>query len=271
MKPFIDAFAQDLSSLRSESPLVLNLTNFVAMDLTANALLALGASPVMAHAEEEMRELISAAGAVVINIGTLDPQMVTRMQLASKLASAAGKPLVLDPVGAGATTYRTQTARALLAEHRFAVVRSNASEMAAVFAAPESAGTDAKGVDSVLDSSAVKDFALRVSKETECALWVSGEIDYVLHLGRCVALKNGSPLMAKVTAMGCTATSLTAAFLAVNPDPFQATFNAAAVMGLCGDEARRRSATPGTFRSAFVDALAQVESSWASRLEVVFS
>jgi hydroxyethylthiazole kinase len=241
-----------LVALRAASPLVHNVTNYVSMDIVANALLAVGASPLMAHALEEVDEIVALAHAVAVNIGTLSPHWVEGMHRAAARARALGKPWVLDPVGVGATRYRTETARALATEHRPTVVRGNASEVLALAGA--TIGTT-RGVDSTHASAEARDAAGALARELGCVVAVTGAVDYVTDGARTLAVSNGHPLMARVTALGCTATALVAACVAVADDPLAATAHALAVMGVCGERAAEGSPGPGTFRVRFVDAL----------------
>ena len=257
-----DAPSRTLHALRERSPLVHNVTNYVAMDLTANALLAVGASPLMAHALEELDEIVAIAHAVAVNIGTLSPEWVRAMHHAAARARAAGKPWVLDPVGAGATRYRTETARALATEHRPTVVRGNASEILALAAAVVGAAGDevggTKGVDSTRGSDEARAAAAALARALGAVVAVTGAIDYVTDGRRTLSVANGHPMMTRVTAMGCAATSLVAACVAVADDPLRATAHALAIMGVCGERAAASGAGPGSFRVGFLDALHDV-------------
>lgn len=243
-----------LAAVRRESPLVHSITNYVSMDVTANALLAVGASPAMVHAAEEVADFVSIASALVVNIGTLSPAWVEAMELAADRARELGKPWVLDPVGAGATPYRTRVARGL-ARRGPAVVRGNASEILAL--AQE--GRAGKGVDSAHGSEEAREVAAALALELECVVAVTGAVDYVTDGERVLAVANGHPLMARVTALGCTASALAGAFAATGPDPLRATAHALAVLGLCGELAAADSPGPGTLRWRLLDALHGVD------------
>jgi hydroxyethylthiazole kinase len=255
---------QDVVAIRRHAPLVHNVTNLVVMDITANALLALGASPVMAHAPQEVQEMAALAGAVVLNMGTLDDAWIASILDALSAARESGKPVVFDPVGAGATRFRTETAQRILAAGGVSVVRGNASEIAAL------AGTAGrtKGVDSLDQPSVVAAAAAGLLSQCH-AVAISGQKDIVMtDNDRCV-LANGCALMTRVTGMGCTATALVGAFLAVRPDPFQAAAHAMAVMGIAGEIARDTSDGPGSLRLHFLDALYNLdEKTIAARLRV---
>ncbi|BDU78131.1 hydroxyethylthiazole kinase [Mesoterricola sediminis] len=244
-----------LAAVRAKAPLVHNITNFVVMNTTANALLALGASPVMAHAEAEMADMVALASALVLNLGTLTPAWVAAMVKAGEAANAKGIPIVLDPVGAGATPYRTATARELLQALRPAILRGNASEIQAV--AGEQVRT--KGVDATSASDDALAAAQALQAAYGCAVAVSGPTDHILGGGRAWRIHNGHPLMPRVTGLGCTATALCGAFAAVTPDPGTAAAQAMAVMGVAGEIAAEGAQGPGTLQLAFLDALYNLE------------
>ncbi|MCF1428577.1 MAG: hydroxyethylthiazole kinase [Shewanella sp.] len=250
--------AQRLTQLRLRSPLVVNITNYVVMNNTANALLALGASPVMAHSHEEMDEMLNLASALVLNIGTPDRQWIDRMKYAAAQAVALDKPLVLDPVGCGATSLRTDTARELcdlaapLGE-RF-IIRGNASEVMAL--AGELCST--KGVDSQDPSDAALGAALSLHRKYQAQVVVSGATDYVVGQ-RVFKLTDGHPLMTRVTGMGCTLSALTGAFAALGDEQgLPCALSAAAVMGVVGLQVSNDSDGPGSFQYRFLDALYQL-------------
>lgn len=221
------------------------------MNTTANALLALGASPVMAHAPEEVAEFAGMARALVLNIGTLSAAWIDSMFRAGVAARAAGRPIVLDPVGAGATPFRTATARRLLAELKPEIVRGNASEIRALGA--DERGT--KGVDSTHDAADAVAHARMLAQKHGSVVAASGPTDYIVSAGALLRVENGHPLMPRVTGLGCTATALCAAFAAVNPEPLEAAAHAMAVMGIAGEIAAARASGPGTFLVRFIDAL----------------
>lgn len=246
---------EKLKEIREKSPLVHNITNYVVMNLTANALLSLGASPVMAHSLNEVEEMVSIASSVVLNIGTLSPEYVDAMEIAVKSANRKNIPVVLDPVGAGATVYRTSSVKRLLNAGRIDVIRGNASEIRALL---ESEGKT-KGVDSVDTTDSAVDSGLRLSKKYNCTVSISGKVDVVLKKEKIIRIDNGSPLMSKVTGLGCVATSITGAFLAVCEDSFEAAASAMAIMGICGEVAFEKAKTPGSFQVAFLDELYLVD------------
>ncbi len=243
--------AECLTRIRERKPLVHNITNYVVMNTTANALLALGASPVMAHAAEEVAGLAAAAGALVINIGTLSPAWVESMRIAMRSAAGAGRPIVFDPVGAGATAYRTDSCLRLIEETPPSIIRGNASEIRAL----AGASSAAKGVDSSDASETALESARSLAARYGCVAVVSGATDLVVSSGRIARVSNGHPMMPRVTGLGCAATALTGAFAAVNPSLPHAAAHAMAVMGIAGELAAQESPGPGTFQVKFLDAL----------------
>ncbi|MCL5097840.1 MAG: hydroxyethylthiazole kinase [Candidatus Omnitrophica bacterium] len=255
MNELIERFAGRLEEIRQRRPVVHNITNFVVMNFTANALLALGASPVMAHAPEEVEEMAALAQAVVLNIGTLSTPWIGSMFLAARAASAHSIPIVLDPVGAGATRFRTETARRMLQQLRPAIVRANASEILALAGEP----THTRGVDSADTVAAARSAALELARRNHVVVSLTGIEDYVTDGARTAAIANGHPLMGRVTGTGCVATALTGAFCAVEPDPWLAACGALIVIGIAGELAARTHRRPGSFQTGILDALDEID------------
>lgn len=243
--------AENLIKIRESKPLIHNITNFVVMNTTANVLLACGASPVMAHANNEVEEMVDLAGALVLNIGTLTDEWVITMIKAGRRASDLGKPIVLDPVGAGATALRTNAARAILFQTWISVVRGNPSEILAL--ADQEAGT--KGVDAVHTVADATDDACRLARELGTTLAMTGQTDLVTDGRRTLTIEGGHPLMTAVTGTGCSASALIGAFLAVDKDPVTAAATALAFFGVAGETAATKAAGPGTFMAHLLDAL----------------
>lgn len=243
--------AANLSELRNRKPLIHNITNFVVMNFTANALLAFGASPVMAHAPEEVAEMVAFAGALVLNIGTLTHGWVDSMLKAGKKANELGIPIVLDPVGAGATALRTDTARKLTEVLTISVIRGNASEVLSL------AGRDAqtKGVDAVHGVDEAESAAILLSQKLETTLAITGPTDLVTDGKSVLRVMNGHERMGMVTGTGCVATSLIGAFLSVDQNRLEAAATALAAFGLAGELAAMESKGPGSFHPALLDAL----------------
>ena len=242
-----------LDRVKKNAPLIHNITNFVVMNSSANILLALGASPVMAHCPQEIKEMTALAGALVLNIGTLDDAWVESMLLAAETANRHHLPVILDPVGAGATTLRSDTVKRILNHATVSVLRGNASE---IFALAD-AEVRTKGVDSSLAlSPEVAEAARTLALQTGCLLSISGEKDLITDGERTFRVSNGQPIMTRVTGLGCGLSAVTAAFCAVEEDDrLLACAAATAFYGLCGDLAARTSSGPGSFFTAFVDAL----------------
>jgi hydroxyethylthiazole kinase len=246
---------QNIRLLREKSPLVHSITNQVVSNFNANVLLAVGASPIMAHAEEELQDLLNIAQALVLNIGTLDMPQISAMKKAQTLAMQQNLPIVLDPVGAGASALRTQTALHIL-KTGVSVLRANASEVLAL--AGESAQT--KGVDSTADSKNALQSAHTLAKTYHTTVCMSGAVDYVVtEAGVVCALHNGQSMMTKITGMGCSASALVGAFLAVEENPALASASAMALMGIAGDIAAKEAKGVGSFAVSFLDVLGNLD------------
>ncbi|MCH7401763.1 hydroxyethylthiazole kinase [Belliella kenyensis] len=246
---------QTFEKVKLHPSLVQSVTNYVVMNNTANALLALGSSPIMAHAHEEMEEMSQIIDALVINIGTLDAYWVESMEMAVAAAQKYGKPWILDPVGAGASSYRNETLKKLL-EKKPTVIRGNASEIMAL----AKMSVKSKGVDSTNSSDEAVEGAKLLSNTYGSVVCISGAIDYIIDGDRLVSIANGNPLMAKVTGMGCTATAVIGAFLGRENDPYLATVTAMGIMGVAGDIANEKAEGPGTLQLYFYDALYELTS-----------
>lgn len=240
-----------LARVRETAPLVHNITNYVAMNNSANALLAAGASPAMVHAVEEVAEFTAISRALVVNIGTLSAGWVEAMHLAAREASAHGIPWVLDPVAAGATRFRTTTAADLLA-HAPTVIRANASEIMVVSGTTAAGG---KGVDSAHASDDALSSALSLARSAHTIVAMTGEVDYVTDGTRTVSIRNGHPMMGRVTALGCSLSSMAGAFLGANENAFDATVAALAVFAVAGEIAAEGAPGPGTLQLRLLDAL----------------
>jgi len=247
--------AENLETVRTKKPLIHNITNFVVMNYTANALLACGASPVMAHAPEEVEEMVSFAGALVLNIGTLSTSWVDAMFIAGKKANELRIPVILDPVGSGATRLRTESAKRLINELSVSVIRGNASEVLSL--AREGART--KGVDSIHRVDEAEAAALALARELDATLAITGPVDLITDGKRVCRVLNGHELMGFVTGTGCTATALIGAFLSVDREPVNATATALAYFGLAGERAAANSEGPGSFQIALLDALFRMD------------
>jgi len=251
MTSLSDKAAENLAALRERKPLIHNITNYVVMNYTANALLAMGASPVMAHAQNEVEDMVSFAGALVLNIGTLTEDWIASMIKAGKKASAIGTPIILDPVGSGATALRTNAAKQIIAESKISVIRGNASEILSL----RHADSKTKGVDAVHSVDEAAATAGILAEELQTTLAITGPVDLITDGRRIVRVSNGHPLMGYVTGTGCTATVTIGAFLAVDNDPVSATATALAYFGLAGEVAGQTASAPGSFMIQMLDAL----------------
>jgi hydroxyethylthiazole kinase len=246
----------DLRALRERRPLVHQITNYVVMNETANATLALGALPVMAHAREEVEEMVGLAGALVLNIGTLSAPWIEAMLRAGQAANERGVPVVLDPVGAGATTYRTETARRILEEVEVAVLRGNAGEIATLVGAE----AEVRGVESIDAGGNPGDVAREAARTLGLVASVTGPVDHVSDGDRVLAIANGHELLAAITGTGCMSSAITGCFLAVRPDaPLEAAAEALAAFGVAGEDAAREARGPGSFHVGLYDALAALD------------
>lgn len=252
VQPTLDsAYIAELhAQLRRERPLVHNITNYVVMSLSANVLLALGASPAMVHAVEEVEDFVSISSALVVNIGTLSPSWVEGMQRAAARAVASGKPWVLDPVGCGATPYRTRVA-AELAQQKPTIIRGNASEILSLAGTAAAGG---KGVDSTADSDAAVSAAVALAQRTGAVVAVTGAVDYVSDGKQLVCIEGGAELMTLSTGLGCALSATTAAFAAIT-SPLHAASAALTIYGAAGRHAARSCKGPGHLPGELCDAL----------------
>ncbi|PID41292.1 MAG: hydroxyethylthiazole kinase [Proteobacteria bacterium] len=251
MISLIERTAENLRLIREKKPLVHNITNFVVMNYSANVLLAMGASPVMAHAEQEVAQMVSYAGALVLNIGTLSEPWVRSMVKAGQSCGETGTPIVLDPVGSGATSFRTGTARKLIDECNVRIVRGNSSEILSL-------GTDdatTRGVDSVHHVDDAAEAACRLAQEIGSTVAITGPVDLITDGDRVIRVENGDPMMPYVTGTGCSATAVIGAFASVESDPVMAAAGGLAFFGLAGEWAARQAKGPGTFMISLLDAL----------------
>lgn len=255
-----------LCKVREVAPLIQCITNFVSMDIMANTLLAAGASPAMVHAVEEISEFTAIANALCINIGTLSPEWIFSMKAAAVRANELNKPWVLDPVGVGASRFRTERCLELIAL-RPTVIRGNASEIMAVVG---STTAPTKGVDSSHSSSDALEAAKDLARKFQCIVAVSGAVDLVTDGKRVLGVSNGVALMQRITATGCAVTALIAAFVSVNPGrPLESAAFALALFGLSGEIGFERSNGPASLRMHMLDALHGIdEGSVLSRIRI---
>jgi hydroxyethylthiazole kinase len=241
-----------LAAIRERKPLIHNITNYVVMNETANATLALGALPVMAHAGEEVEEMARLASALVLNIGTLSGHWIEAMLLAGGAATAREIPIVLDPVGVGATQYRTATAHRILDIVDVTVIRGNPGEIATLVGAH----AEVRGVESIVAGLEPAELARTAARRLGLVASVTGPVDHVSDGVRVLTVANGDPLLATVTGTGCMSSAVTGAFLAVKPhEPLEAAAEALAAFGVAAEDAAAGAGGPGTFHARLYDAL----------------
>ncbi|MEN6464044.1 MAG: hydroxyethylthiazole kinase [Syntrophaceae bacterium] len=245
---------QLLEKIRKEKPLVHNITNYVVMNFTANTLLAMGASPVMAHAPEEVEEMAGMARSLVINIGTLSSPWIDSMVLAGLKANSLGVPVIFDPVGSGATSLRTRTSRMMVDRMKISVVRGNASEVLSL----ASEGAVTRGVDSAHSVEDAAQAAREIAGQINSVVAITGAVDLITDGERVIRCRNGHALMGCITGTGCAATATIAAFSAVTKDCMEAAAAGLAFFGLAGEIAAERAKAPGSFAAALVDALFEI-------------
>jgi hydroxyethylthiazole kinase len=256
-----------LDKVREHNPLVHNITNVVVTNFTANGLLALGASPVMAYAKEEVADMAKIAGALVLNMGTLDETVVHAMHLAGQSANAHQVPVIFDPVGAGATPYRTATARRMMDEVKVSVLRGNAPEVANVIGEEWAI----KGVDAGDASGDAVALTQKAAKSLGCVVVVTGKEDIVSDGTVTYKISNSTPLLTKVTGTGCLLTSVIGAFAAVEKDLVKASAAALAYYGVAAEEALKVSGgdKPGTFQAELLNQLHLVSSTLVNQAALV--
>lgn len=233
-----------VAQIKQNKPLVLNLTNYVTVDFVANGLLSLGASPVMSKAKQEIEDLLILADTVVINLGTLNEEFINLCEYTCRIANQLNKPIIIDPVGAGASTYRTVTNRKLIDDFNIAIIRGNAYEIAAL-----------SGLPTTFEEDELIENAQLLSKSRNTAIVMSGEIDVIIDCDRMKECDRGSPMMSSITGTGCLLSGVVGAFHAINPDRFEAAVAATVFYGICGELAEKRSKGPGSFKTQFLDML----------------
>lgn len=246
-----------LDRVRAERPLVHNITNAVVTNIAANALLSLGASPVMAYAREEVADMARIASGLALNMGTLDESVVEAMLLAGRAANEAGVPVVFDPVGAGATPYRNEAANRVTKELHLAVLRGNAAEIGML----SGAGGEVKGVDAASAGTDLPEAMRNFAQQKRCVAIATGETDYVTDGDRIWELRNGHPLLAAITGSGCMLTAILGAFAGVAGRQAdlktiaEACIAALTCYNAAAEIAAERAQGPGTFQAALFDAL----------------
>jgi len=243
--------AENLGRIREMKPLVHHLTNWVTIYDCAQITRATGALPVMAHAKEEVEEMVSLSGALVLNIGTLTPEFVESASLALRKANEKGIPVVLDAVGVGATGLRTESALRLINEGRIAVIKGNAGEIATL----SGAGAEVKGVESVRVEGSIEEHAKALALRTGSVVAVTGKEDIVTDGERAARVLNGHSLMGEVVGTGCMAASVIGSFVSVNRDAFTGTVCALSAYGIAGEIAAESADFPMEFKHRLMDAV----------------
>lgn len=248
----INNICNNLDTIRRNKPLVHSITNFVVMNETANATLCIGALPIMSHAAEEVEEMVGIASALVLNIGTLAPDWIDAMELAGKRANERNIPVILDPVGAGATRLRTDSSKRLLDNVKISIVRGNAGELAALVGI----SSEVRGVESIAVSETSDQVANRFALATGCTAAITGVVDVVSDGKRTVKISNGDVMLSKVVGTGCMSSVIVGCFAAVEPDPFMAAVGGLTAIGIAGELAAAQSGDkPGTFHMELYNAL----------------
>lgn len=257
---------QMLENVRKGRPLIHNITNYVTANDCANVLLACGGSPIMAEDIDEVEEITAVCGGLHINIGTLNQRTIPAMIAAGKRANILGHPVLLDPVGAGASRLRTNTALRLIQEIRPQVIRGNISEMKALaFGSATTKGVDADSTDCITELYLEQacSFARAFSTETNAVIVISGAIDIVADAQKVYCIFNGHPMMSSITGTGCQLSALTAAFITANPDHMlDAAAAAVCTMGVCGEIAYQRLSNGdgnATYRNYIIDAVYNID------------
>jgi len=241
---------QHLQKIKLENPLILNMTNAVTIDFVANGLLSLGASPIMSKAQQEIDDLLKIAKSVVINIGTLNQAFVEICELTCANANKCNVPIILDPVGCGASHYRTEMSKKLIDQYQIAIIRGNASEILSL-----SSASTTKGVDSTHQSEQAIATAQLLSKQYQTCIVISGKTDVIVDQDNINKINRGSSLMPKITGTGCLLSAVVAAFHATEENRFMAATHAVTFYGICGEMAAQNAVGPGSFKVNFLDAL----------------
>ena len=251
-----------LENVRKTCPLIHNITNYVTVNDCANVLLACGGSPIMSDDGEEVEEITSICGGLNINIGTLNQRTIPAMHKAGRKANELGHPVVLDPVGAGASVLRTQTAKNLIENVKFTVIRGNISEIKALALGEGGArGVDADVADKVTKENLAQavDFAKEFARKTGAVIAITGAIDIVADGEKAYCIYNGHPMMSSITGTGCQLSAITAAYVTANPEtPLEAAAAAVCLMGICGEKAYERLTQldgNATYRNYIIDTI----------------
>ena len=252
-------FIKSLKELKSINPVVHSITNYVTVTDVANSIIAIGGSPIMSHAKEDFPELLqiiqATRGALVLNIGTLDNQRIEQMIEAGKIANNQGVPIIVDPVGAGATSYRTKAALRLIENLDISIIKGNLSEIKALtVGSSETRGVDA--ISSVDDEA--KGIAIEAAKKLNCIVAITGKIDFISDGSKAVAIKNGSSSLSTITGTGCMTAGLIGAFSFLD-DKLCSAIYGIAIMAIAGEMAQVSSNGPGSFHINLIDAISKID------------
>jgi hydroxyethylthiazole kinase len=254
-----------LVKVREAKPLVHHITNMVTVSECANVTLVAGGLPIMAHAPEEVQEMVAHAGALVLNIGTLTPAQVAAMVLAGRRANELGLPVVLDPVGAGATTLRSESAKRLLSEVEISIIKGNAAEIAIL----AGGAAEIKGVESIAVCGDVAQLAAALARVTGSVVAVTGAVDRVTDGKRLVEVKNGHPLMGAVVGTGCMTASVMGCFAAVEPDRLIAAVAALVSFNVAAELAAEEARGPADFKAKLFDRLYRLQPDEVNRMQKI--
>ncbi len=246
-----EALSQALMKIRHKKPVIHTMTNWVTAGEVANALQAIGARPIMAISKDEVTEIVANADGLVINLGTPDPLRIEAMLLAARQANTLGRPVILDPVGAGASNFRLEAIRTIFSQIRISIIRGNQAEIGIL----SEMGGKLRGIDADQGPSDLYRAAKILSQKTGSVVAISGQEDWVVKDKRKVVIENGHPLMSQITGTGCMLSAIMGAFAAVEQDPFIAAVGACVLFGLAGERASIGVKGPGTFKAALLDAL----------------
>lgn len=242
-----------VQQIKIQNPLILNITNYVTMEFVANGLLSLGCSPLMSNSSAELAELMTIVDAVVINIGTLNDEFIHLCEVGCVLANQLNKPLILDPVGAGASQYRTSACLNWIERYQFSIIRGNASEILALCGQNH----NTKGVDATDTTLNAIESAQLYSSNHNLVLAISGELDAVIHGSNVSVLKGGSALMPLVSGTGCLLTAVISAFQVINKTEMVSAAAAITFYNQCAERASLKARGPGSFKMHFLDELAR--------------
>lgn len=243
-----------LETLRQKRPIIHHITNYVTVNECANITLAIGAAPVMAHAKEEVEEMVSISNALVLNIGTLDADQVESMLITGKKANELGIPIILDPCGAGATKLRTESAKKLIQELKITIIKGNAGEIGTL----AEVEAEVHGVESGGMKGNTEQTAQSLAKKTGATVVITGKKDIAADKDRIYRIENGSPMTGKITGGGCMSASVIASFAAIEKDPTIAAVSALVCFGIAQQLAESRSTGPLDYRKNLIDELANL-------------